>query len=61
MSYEELERALADAKEENEKRVMDTAQFQQMRKVMQSQAKHIRDLKARLNRYEPDDTAEEKL
>ncbi len=61
MSYSDLERALADAKEENTKKITDTAQFQQLRKVMQSQAKHIRDLKTRLQRYEPDDTAEEKI
>jgi hypothetical protein len=60
LSYSELERALADAKEENAKKVTETAQFVQMKKVMQSQAKHIRDLKSRLQRYEPDDTAEEK-
>ena len=60
LSYSDLERALADAKEENAKKVTETAQFIQMRKVMQSQAKHIRDLKSRLQRYEPDDTAEEK-
>lgn len=49
-----LESALEEAKEENAKRVGETTQFQQMRKMMQSQAAKIRDLRQRLQRYEPD-------
>lgn len=49
-----LERLLEEAKEENNKRVSETAQFQQMRKMMQSQSSKIRDLRRRLERYEPD-------
>ena len=50
----ELEHALAEAQEEGEKRVSETSQFQQMRKLMQSQSTKIRDLRRRLERYEPD-------
>ena len=53
-SSRELERALEEAKEENQKRVAETSQFQTMRKMMQSQAAKIRDLRQRLNKYEPD-------
>ncbi len=49
-----LEQALDEAKEENSKRVSETSQFQQMRKVMQSQSTKIRDLRKRLDKYEPD-------
>ncbi len=49
-----LERDLSEAREENNKRVSDTAQFQQMRKMMQSQSTKLRDLRRRLERYEPD-------
>jgi leucine zipper transcription factor-like protein 1 len=49
-----LEKQLEEAKEENNKRVSETAQFQQMRKMMQSQSNKIRDLRRRLERYEPD-------
>lgn len=50
----ELEAALEEAKEENTKRIAETSQFQQMRKLMQSQNTKIRDLRRRLDRYEPD-------
>eukprot|EP01034_Spumella_vulgaris_P021674 gene21674-27715_t len=50
----ELEAALEEAKEENSKRVAETSQFQQMRKLMQSQNTKIRDLRQRLDKYEPD-------
>lgn len=50
----ELERALEEAKEENTKRVAETAQFQQMRKIMQSQSAKLRELRKRLQVYEPD-------
>jgi predicted nucleic acid-binding Zn-ribbon protein len=50
----DLERALEEAKEENSKRVAETSQFQQMRKMMQSQSAKIRDLRKRLQKYEPD-------
>lgn len=56
-----LEEALADAKEENEKRVRDTNQFKQMQRIMQKQAADIRELRKRLQSYEPDDDADEKL
>lgn len=55
----EMEKALEEAKEENAKRVSETAQFQQMRKLMQSQSMKIRDLRKRLQRYEPDAVKEE--
>lgn len=54
-----LESALEDAKEESNKRVSETAQFQQMRKLMQSQSAKIRDLRRRLERYEPDSVKED--
>ena len=56
-----LEQALEEAKEENSKRVSETSQFQQMRKLMQSQSTKIRDLRKRLEKYEPnrDDEEEE--
>lgn len=54
-----LERALEEAKEENNKRVNETSQFQQMRKLMQSQSAKIRDLRRRLERYEPDSVKED--
>jgi hypothetical protein len=53
-SSRDLERALEEAKEENNKRIADTPQFQQMRKLMQSQSAKIRDLRKRLQKYEPD-------
>lgn len=55
----ELQRALDEAMEENTKRVADTTQFQQMRKMMQSQAAKIRDLRRRLEKYEPDAVKED--
>lgn len=55
----ELQRALDEAKEENTKRVSETMQFQQMRKMMQSQASKIRDLRRRLEKYEPDAVKED--
>lgn len=55
----ELERALEEAKEENAKRVSETTQFQQMRKIMQSQGAKIRDLSRRLQKYEPDAVKED--
>lgn len=59
-SEEALEEALREAKEENDKRVRDTNQFLTMKKLMQSQAANIRDLKRRLEQYEPDDVADSK-
>ncbi len=55
----ELERALEEAKEENSKRVAETSQFQQMRKMMQAQSSKIRELRKRLQKYEPDACKEE--
>jgi hypothetical protein len=46
--------ALNEAKDENNRRVSDTTQFQQMRRMMQSQSVKIRDLRRRLQVYEPD-------
>jgi chromosome segregation ATPase len=54
-----LERSLEEAKEENNKRIAETSQFQQMRKLMQSQSAKIRDLRRRLERYEPDSVKED--
>lgn len=52
---ERLEEELGMAQQENTKRVAETTQFQQMKKLMQNQAARIRELQARLNRYEPED------
>jgi hypothetical protein len=49
-----LERALHEASEEGSKRVSETSQFQQMKKMMQSQSNKLRDLRRRLQQYEPD-------
>lgn len=49
-----LQNELEEARAENSKRVSDTAQFQQMRKMMQNQSSKLRDLRRRLERYEPD-------
>ena len=48
------ERALVEAREEGNKRVSETKQFQEMRKLMQSQSKKMTDLRRRLERYEPE-------
>lgn len=50
-----LEEELEVANEENTKRVSETTQFQQMKKMMQSQSAKIRDLRRRLAKYEPED------
>jgi leucine zipper transcription factor-like protein 1 len=55
----ELERALEEAREENNKRVNETSQFVQMKKLMQNQSATIRDLRRRLERYEPDSVKED--
>jgi hypothetical protein len=57
-SEEAMNHALAEAKEENEKRVRDTNQFRQMQRIMQKQAADIRELRKRLQRYEPEDDAD---
>lgn len=49
-----LQNELEEARAENSKRVSETAQFQQMRQMMQSQSGKLRDLRRRLERYEPD-------
>lgn len=54
-----LERSLEEAKEENNRRISETSQFQQMRKLMQSQSAKIRDLRRRLEKYEPDSVKED--
>eukprot|EP01039_Chlorochromonas_danica_P002428 gene2428-2661_t len=55
----DLERALEEAKEQNAKRVADTTQFQQMRRMMQAQSAKIRDLRKRLQLYEPEAVKED--
>jgi len=52
-SEEALEEALREAKEENDKRVRDTNQFVTMKKLMQSQSTTIRELRKKLEQYEP--------
>ena len=48
-------------RKENERRVRDTNQFKQMKKLMcRMQAQNIKDLRRRLQQYEPDDDADEK-
>ena len=47
------------AQEENEKRVGSTSQFQQMKKIMQSQSKKIAAMRKKLQKYEPQDYDEE--
>ena len=54
-----LERALEQAKDEGNKRVNETSQFQQMKKLMQSQSNKLRELRRRLQEYEPDNGKEE--
>ena len=54
-----LERELEDSKIENNKRVLDTPQFRQMKTLMQNQSTKIRDLRLRLQKYEPDNMKEE--
>lgn len=56
---DELQRALNEAKEQSAKRVSDTSQFQQMRKIMQSQSEKIKDLRRRLQKYEPENVKED--
>lgn len=51
-----LEQSLQESTEENTKRVSDTKQFQEMRKMMQSQSRKMTELRRRLERYEPDAT-----
>lgn len=50
-----LEEELRRLKEESTKRVADSSQFQQMKDLMKSQTFKIKDLRRRLQRYEPDD------
>jgi leucine zipper transcription factor-like protein 1 len=52
--FRKMEEDLTAAREENEKRVSETNQFQQMRKMMQTQSAKIRDLRQKLAKYEPD-------
>lgn len=54
MQLSTLQEQLEESKEENEKRVAETTQFQSMRRIMQQQAANIRDLRQRLAKYEPD-------
>ena len=55
----QLEEELKCSQEENTKRIADTSQFKQMRQLMQSQSGKIRDLKRRIERYEPDSTKDD--
>ena len=50
-----LEDELNAAREETEKRVSETNQFQQMRKMMQTQSAKLRELRTKLAKYEPDE------
>lgn len=50
-----MEDELQAAQGENTKRVNETTQFLQMKKLMQSQAVKIKDLRRKLQKYEPDD------
>lgn len=59
VKVERLQESLDEAKEENNKRVSETTQFQQMKKLMQSQSDKIKHLRARLSKYEPDDCKED--
>lgn len=54
-----LQRQLEEAREEANKKVQDTTQFRQMREMMQSQSTKLRDLRKRLQRYEPDDAKDD--
>lgn len=54
-----LEDELDEERETNQKRVAETPQFLQMKKMMQSQNEKIRELRRRLERYEPDNSKEE--
>ena len=54
-----LENDLKISEEENNRRVADTSQYKQMKNLMQTQSGKIRDLKRRLDRYEPDSVKED--
>eukprot|EP01036_Dinobryon_divergens_P022194 gene22194-30434_t len=56
---EELQEKLEESKEENAKRVADTAQFRSMRRIMDSQTAKIKELRMKLAKYEPDSIAAE--
>jgi uncharacterized protein YhaN len=51
----ELQRELEEVKEESAKKLSESTQFVQMKKLMQEQSRKITDLRRRLARYEPDD------
>lgn len=55
----ELEEDLEEERRNNATRVSETPQFIQMRKMMQSQNTKLRDLRRRLDKYEPDDSKED--
>lgn len=50
-----LQDDLNSALEENEKRVSETNQFQQMKRMMQTQSAKLRELRTRLAKYEPEE------
>jgi major membrane immunogen (membrane-anchored lipoprotein) len=54
-----LESELREAKGEIEKKVSDTSQFQQMMKLMKSQTTKIKDLRQRLEKYEPSENCKD--
>ena len=54
-----LQEELDEARLEGTKRVQETAQFQQMRVMMQNQSTKLREVRRRLERYEPDACKEE--
>lgn len=56
---QKLKDDLNSALEENEKRVSETNQFQQMRRMMQTQSTKLQELRTRLAKYEPEDDFKE--
>jgi hypothetical protein len=56
---QKLKDDLNSALEENEKRVSETNQFQQMRRMMQNQSTKLQELRTRLAKYEPEDDFKE--
>jgi hypothetical protein len=56
---ERLENELMDAKSETNKKVSETTQFQQMMKLMKSQAVTIKELRKKLQVYEPEKESQE--
>jgi len=55
----QLERSLEEAKEEGSRRVSESPQFRQMQTLMRNQSAKMRDLRTRLNHYEPENLKEQ--